>query len=297
MDPATQPKEASVGYWVGWCVLFAAITQLPLIVVGVMGARLASGVGAALLFTFLPGFLMLVAGAVGLLRRQFYGYWCTYLATFFGAIGGLRTSFIPFIQRWLNIGPHTGDLFLAINLVIVGVLAWEHYLRLHELEFPRQRLHRIAMICIFVLGLGVVAFGRSMEVYRNGEAPTASAIPVAGPHLASLKTEGPVNFVSVQNKLMNGIDLVYSGKATEENIRRFVETENLKPLDKPAAYAKILPRSRKWNLSQEKYPTKFAPPDLLFIGRVESGGKAVIQLAWRKSDGRFTGEIVGSIQE
>lgn len=291
------PKEATIGYWIGWCVLAAAITQAPLVLLGAIGAGNSSQVGLALLLTVLPSFLMLLFGGFGLIRRQFYGYWCTYLAAFFGGIGGLRISFVPFIQRWLNLGPHTGDLFLALNLIIIAVLAWEHFLRLSELELPRQRIHRVVMACILLLGLGSVAFGRAMESHARGEVQTAAEIPVAGRALASLKSNGPVHFVSVRTKLADGLDLVFSGKSSEEAIRGLAQALNLKLLEKPEAYAKILPRTRKWNLDQNKFPTQFAPPDLIFIGRIDGNGRAILQLAWRQSDSRFTGELIGTIPD
>jgi hypothetical protein len=288
---------SDAGYWIGWCILAAALTQLRGVVAAFVAMQYSRSLGNSLLLLLAPTVLMLILAGVGLIMRKFFGYWCAYLATFFGGFGGLKVSFVPFIQRYVNLGPQTGDFFLALNLIIIGILVWEHFLRLNELEPARRTLHRITMSLVLVAGLGSVAFGRAMEDHNNGTVANPGALPVVGGYFQTLASKGPVRFVSVHAKLLHGIDLVFSGEATEESVRAFAAEHALKPLEKPEAYQKILPRTRRWKLKENEFPTKFAPPDLLFVGRPRSGEQAVMQIAWRKSDSRFTVEMLGTVME
>ena len=253
--------------------------------------------GTDLLLLTLPTVVMLTLAGIGLILGRFFGYWCAYLATFFGGIGGLKVSFVPFIQRYINLGPNTGDFFLALNLVIIGILVWEHFLRLNDLEWERRKVHRVMMGVILIAGLASVTAGRVMQPIGKGTAGSAGAVPVVGSYFEKLQTTGAVRYVYVHSKLVHGIDLTMSGQATELGVRAMVAEHGLKPLEKPEAYQKILPRTRRWKLGEENFPTQFASPDLLFIGRPKSGDQAVIQIAWRKSDSKFTAEMLGTIIE
>jgi len=116
----TREKGAiPAGTIIGWCVLAAGITQIPGIVAGIMAMQILPRAGFLLLLLTLPSGLLLFLGGLGLIWRQFAGYYCVYLATFFGGIGGFKSSYIPFLKRFVNIGPATEDLFLCLNLMLV----------------------------------------------------------------------------------------------------------------------------------------------------------------------------------
>ena len=107
------------------------------------GSDAVPGVGKFLLLLSVPLGLILIIGGIGLILHKYFGYYCIYLATFFGGFGGLKVSYIPFIQRWIKIGPATEDLFLALNLILVAILVWEHWNRVFDLEPFRRNIHRV----------------------------------------------------------------------------------------------------------------------------------------------------------
>src|SRR5437867_8399380 len=117
MNPDTRHPSVSAGTIIGWCVLAAGIGQVPLIVAGLRTASFLPKVGLLLLLFGLPSGLLLFLGGLGLIYRQFAGYYCVYLATFFAGIGGFKSPYVPFIKRFINFGPATEDLFLGINLL------------------------------------------------------------------------------------------------------------------------------------------------------------------------------------
>lgn len=217
-----QTGEESGAGWpgiiIGSCVLAAGIMQIPGILAGIMAAQFLPKAGLILLLLTLPSGLLLFLGGMGLIYRQFAGYYCVYVATFFGGIGGFKSPFIPFIKRFVNIGPATEDLFLVLNLLLVGILVWEHWNRLPALSFPRQRLHRTSLIILVLLGLASVTTGRALIDRERGEKPSASALPVIGSSFSEFETAGPVRYVSVETKLPRGITLVASGTCTSAEI-------------------------------------------------------------------------------
>src|SRR2546426_6397061 len=139
MNANERPLGVSAGSISGWCVLAAGIGQVPIIVAGLLTARVLPQAGLLLLILGLPSGLLLFLGGLGLIYRQFAGYYCVYLATFFAGIGGFKSPYVPFIKRFINFGPATEDLFLGINLLLVGVLAFVHWSRLRNLELSRQK--------------------------------------------------------------------------------------------------------------------------------------------------------------
>jgi hypothetical protein len=167
----------SAGTIIGWCVAAAGIGQVPMIVAGLLTARVLPQAGLVLLLLGLPSGLLLFVGGLGLIYRQFAGYYCVYLATFFAGIGGFKSPYIPFIKRFVNFGPATEDLFLALNLVLVAILAWEHWGRLRNLEAARQKRHRTWLLVLMALGLCSVSIGRAMIHRESGEKSTPAELP------------------------------------------------------------------------------------------------------------------------
>jgi hypothetical protein len=161
--------------------------------------------GLLLLLLGLPSGLLLFLGGLGLIYRQFAGYYCVYVATFFAGIGGFKRPYIPFINRFVNFGPATEDLFLALNLLLVAILAVEHWRRLRNLEPLRQKTHRIWLIALMALGLCSVSIGRAMLHREKGEKSNAGELPVVGAALADFQTSGKLVYVSVETKFPQGI--------------------------------------------------------------------------------------------
>jgi hypothetical protein len=50
---------------------------------------------------------------------------------------------------------------------------------------------------------------------------------------------------------------------------------------------------RQWRLEPEQFPAEFGANDLFYSGRLPDRRKMLLQLCYRTSDGRFTGQILG----
>src|SRR5438093_3374003 len=198
MNPNERPPGISAGTIIGWCVLAAGIGQIPIIVAGLLTARVLPKFGLLLLLFGLPSGLLLFLGGLGLIYRQFAGYYCVYLATFFAGIGGFKSPYVPFIKRFINFGPGTEDLFLALNLLLVAILAFEHWGRLTNLELSKQKTHRIWLVALMALGLCSVSIGRAMIHREKGEKTKAAELPVVGAALQNFQTSGKLAYISVE---------------------------------------------------------------------------------------------------
>jgi len=293
MNETASGRETPASNIIGWCVLAAGIGQIPLMIAGYSVLDAVPGVGKLLLLLSVPLGLILIIGGIGLILHKYFGYYCIYLATFFGGFGGLKVSYIPFIQRWIKIGPATEDLFLALNLILVGILVWEHWNRVFELEPFRRNIHRAAIIILLVLGLGSVGFGRAMIQHDKGEVQSAVNLPVIGSEFADFSVAGPIPYVSVHTKMQHGITLVFAGRSTEDSVKSLAETHGLKQMTDPAAHKKFLPVVKSWNLNKEKFPSAFSPDDLYYVGRLKNAHRVTLQLVYRKSDRRFTAQVFG----
>ena len=293
VNPEQRGTSVSPGTIIGWCVMAAGIGQIPIIVAGLLTARALPQAGLLLLILGLPSGLLLFVGGLGLIWRQFAGYYCVYLATFFGGIGGFKSPYIPFLKRFVNIGPATEDLFLALNLVLIVVLAFEHWGRLRNLEPWRQPAHRIWLLALMALGLCSVSIGRAMIHREKGEKNAVAELPVIGAALADFQTSGKVAYVSVETRFPGGISSVFSGTSTEDAVLALADANHLKRMDDPAAHKKFLPQVRAWKLNETVFPSKFSPDDWYYVGRLRSMPKAVIELVYRKADGKFTAQVFG----
>jgi len=296
MDPDKSSTGISAGAVIGWCVLAAGIGQVPIIAAGLLTAHALPRVGLLLLLLGLPSGLLLFLGGLGLIWRQFAGYYCVYLATFFAGIGGFKAPYIPFIKRFVNFGPATEDLFLALNLLLVGILAFEHWDRLRTLELSRQKIHRTWLVILMALGVCSVSIGRCMIQRESGEKTAAAELPVVGAALSGFETSGKLAYVSVETRVPSGITSVFSGTSTETAVLAFAEAHHLKRMDDPIAQRKFLPQARAWKMNETVFPSKFAPDDWYYVGRLKTMPKVVIEIVYRKADGKFTAQIFGVTQ-
>jgi hypothetical protein len=293
MTPDAGETSISAGTVIGWCVLAAGISQVPITVAGLLTARILPQAGLLLVILSLPSGLLLFLGGLGLIWRQFAGYYCVYLATFFGGIGGFKSPYIPFIKRFVNFGPATEDLFLAINLLLVAVLVFEHWGRLRNLESSRQRTHRTWLLALSALGLCSVSFGRAMIHRETGTKTKAAELPIVGAVLADFQTSGKLSYVSVETRFPRGITSIFSATSTEPAVLALADANHLKRMDDLAAHRKFLPQVRGWNMNETVFPSKFSPDDWYYVGRLKTMPKVVIELVYRKADGRFTAQIFG----
>jgi len=293
MNPNERRPGISAGTIIGWCVLAAGIGQVPVIVAGLLTARVLPQAGLLLLLLGLPSGLLLFLGGLGLIYRQFAGYYCVYLATFFAGIGGFKSPYVPFIKRFINFGPGTEDLFLALNLLLVAVLAFEHWGRLRNLELSKQKTHRTWLVALMALGLCSVSIGRAMIHREKGDKTRAAELPVVGTALQDFQTSGKLAYVSVETRFPRGISSVFSGTSTQTAVLALAEANHLKRMDDPAAHKKFLPQVRAWKLNDTVFPSKFSPDDWYYVGRLKTMPKVVIELVYRNADGKFTAQIFG----
>lgn len=286
-------NDLSAGTIIGWCVLAAGIGQMPVVVAGLLMTRFVPQAGGLLLLLGLPSSLILFLGGLALIYRQFAGYYCVYVATFFAGIGGFKAPYIPFLKRFVNFGPGTEDLFLVLNLVIVGILAVEHWRRLEALEASRQKIHRTWLIALIALGLCSVSAGRAMMHWERGEKARAGDLPVVGAAFSELQVTGKVPYVSLVTKLPRGISCVFSGTTTGPAIIALADAHHLKRMEDPKAHEKFLPQARAWKLDEAVFPSRFSVDDLYYVGRVKQMPKVVVELVYRKADGKFTAQVFG----
>lgn len=287
----------SAGTIIGWCVLVAGISQIPAVYAGILASQIVPRAGLFLLLVTLPSALLLFCGGLGLIYRQFVGYYCVYVATFFGGIGGFKSPFIPFLKGLINIGPATEDLFLALNLVLVGILVWEHWERVVPLPVPRQKLHRVSLIATVVLGAVSVTIGRAQIHREHGQKQAASALPVVGASFSEFQTTTPLRYVSVETRMPPAITLAASGSCTEAAIQSLAQRHQLRKVDDQQHQKKFLPQLKAWKLNEAAFPTTFSTQDLHYIGRLKDMPSVSLQIVHRKSDNRFSAQLLGVLPQ
>jgi hypothetical protein len=291
-----RPSEGlSASYIIGWCVLAVGIGQMPVIVAGLRAMRVLPQAGGLLLLLGLPSSLLLFLGGLALIYRQFAGYYCVYLATFFAGIGGFKVPYVPFLKRFVNFGPGTEDLFLGPNLIIVGILAVEHWRRLDGVEPSRRKTQRTWLIALIALGLCSVSAGRAMIHWEKGEKAKAGDLPIVGDALSAFQVTGKLPYVSSETRLPRGISCVFSGTSTEPAVAALADAHHLKRMDDTKAHKKFLPQARAWNLNEALFPSKFSPDDLYYVGRLNGLPKVVLEVVYRKGDGKFTAQVFGTL--
>ena len=197
------------------------------------------------------------------------------------------------MKRFINFGPATEDFFLALNLLLVAVLAVEHWGRLRNLELSKQKTHRTWMVALMALGLCSVSIGRAMIHRERGEKTRAAELPVVGIALQGFQTSGKIAYVSVETRFPRGITSVFSGTSTQPAVLALADAHHLKRMDDPATHKKFLPEVRAWKLNETVFPSKFSSDDWYYVGRLKTMPKVVIEIVYRNGDGKFTAQIFG----
>jgi hypothetical protein len=292
----TNADQRPFSYYIGWCLVFAAAVQLPMVYVAIRMLQVAANLSTLLLLTIVPTALLLALGGTGLILRRFWGYHCVYLATLLGGFGGLKVPYLP-IQSFVKLGPRTEDFFLGLNLVIVAFLAAEHLLRASELEPRARATQRTVTAILLSLALASVAYGRSLIVHAHGDASSTRELPRLGKHLENFDSDGPVSYVSVHTKGQNGITMVFSGATTASEMEELVQKHSLTRVEDSARRTKMLSQARRWKLDTRKFPTDFDVNAQFFIGRITNGGKTVFQIAFDPATRRFTAEAMGLLPQ
>lgn len=295
MDNNNNSNGAQAGVMIGWFVLATAITKIPGIVTGTFLNEITPGIGGKLIWMNAPVAILLMLGAIGLILRKHFGYYCVYIATFFGAIGGLKSPYLPFINRYVNIGPATDDLFLVLNLLIVGVLAWEHWGRITELNPEAHQKNQVALAALFIVGMITIGVGRSMVHWEFGQLKSASEMPLLGSEISALETTGALHYALFHAKHNSSLLLVTSGKTSEAGVQKMVDQYHLTKIEKPEGQKKFCPLTRKWKLNKDKYWLEYKPTDLFYVGRMKK--KGVFEIVFNKAEGRFTAEFLGSLAD
>ena len=93
----------------------------------------------------------------------------------------------------------------------------------------------------------------------------------------------------------NSVSLVFSGRASEQEILELAESHSLSLLTNEARHAKMLPQTRSWKLDPAKFQTNFGPESICYVGRLKDGRKAVLQIATDPKFERFTAELIGAL--
>jgi hypothetical protein len=184
-------------------------------------------------------------------------------------------------------------LFLTLNLFLVAILAFEHWSRIGNLEPSRQKIHRTWLLALMARGLCSVSVGRAIIHREKGEKTTAGELPIVGAALSDFQTSGKLAYVSVETWFPRGITSVFSRTSTEPAILALADAHHLKRMDDPAAHKKFLPQVRAWKMDETVFPSKFSPDDWYYVGRLKTMHKVVIELVYRKADGKFAAQILG----
>ena len=287
-ERATFPSQ-----YLGWLVIAGAIGQVPLIVLmsGAYSGRMAADT-ASLGVLAVAAVILLIAGIGLALGRQF-GYYALYLSAVFNGIAGVRVPYIPFLHRWLALGPATSDFILAVNFLVLAYVAWEHFQRVYTFSPVHSRGQRVAIVVLMTAAATSMMYARTLESRSAGQAANVSDLPTVGPLLGDLTAIGPVDFVGVHTKRQNGISIIFSGKTQITNAQHFAQLHDLKLMTNAEAHAKFIPQARGWKLNTNQFPTRFGPDDYYYVGRLRDARKVSVQLIARKQDGRFTAQVFG----
>jgi hypothetical protein len=114
-----------------------------------------------------------------------------------------------------------------------------------------------------------------------------------GASFADFETAPRLAFVSVETKMPRGITMVFSGNATAAAVEKLVATHHLSKMEEARAHKKFLPQARAWKLDERVFPSVFSETDWYFVGRLKEMPMVTLELVYRQSDGRFTGQIFG----
>jgi hypothetical protein len=291
-DGRSQTEESIpslVRYYMGWLAVIGAIGHLPALVTAVRVMPILSNIGWILLGFSLPATLLLLVGGIGLIYRKVFGFYLVCIAVLFGGIGGLSAPIIPFLKRLLQGSYYGEDVTLLSNLALLAVLVC---CQLLTLSGPRRRLHLYATSALVLLGAAHVGVVRAMVDRERGTAGDIEATPYIGETLQTLRCTGPIHYRLVYTKWQRSLTCVLSGRTTEQNVQDFAAANGLKAVPNERRH-KLLPQTKGWKLNPELFPVKFSADDACFVGRLKTYPRAVLQLGFKKSDGRVVAEVFG----
>jgi hypothetical protein len=260
------------------------LSHLPLIIAGLAVLRIAPRAGLVLVAFALPATFLLLIGGVGLIMRKGFGFYLVYLAILFGAIGGLSIPLIPGLNALVKGNFYAEDIVKVTNVALLFLLVYCHF---QWMDTPAPRVHVIAIVILLLLGVVRANFDRRRETVNS-----IAAVPYAGELFKALDVHGPVHYRLVYSKWQSDLTSVISGRTTEETVAAFARDHNLKTV--PAERLdRFLSLAKNWKLNPEMFLTQFGTNDLCYIGRLPAHPRLVLQIGFRKSDGRFTAQTLG----
>lgn len=277
----------------GWFIFFGALTLLPMALVGLLSLSTAPAASVFLVFGTVPGMLLALCSGVALILRRLSGFYLAYLAAVI-SLFMVRIPFVPLPIHWLPFGEANSLVLRTFDWVVVGLLGWAHWVMLDELPKERVRWHRLALLAVAVAGLATFGFWQFQFTRQSGQVLTAQNLPKIGPVLTRFESVGPIEYRSVETGYPAGVSLVFSGVTTETNFTAVAQELKLTEF-KPEHRAKFLGLVRSWKLAEPRFATEFGTNDVFYSGRVPEKGRAVFQLCYRRRDGRFTGQLFGTM--
>lgn len=295
MEESSTRRSDAISTLIGWCILLTSAGFVPVIFAGLKLAHARPEAAGALAWMGLPSVLLSLFGGILLVTHRRVGAYFVYLATILTSFGAMNVPFIPFANRLLDIGPYKADALLALNYLLVGVLAWDHWRSFEESEPKQARTGRGLIVGLVAISLVCAAYMRSRVEHLDGQAPQLAVLPYIGMLAAPLDSATPVAYRGVYTKGQEGLTMVFSGRTTEANLQVFAAAHNLRTVGADAA-ERFLTQPKQWKLDEQRFPRSFAAEDLRFIGRLNNYPKLVCQIAFSKADGRFTAHVIGVLR-
>lgn len=289
-----------IGQIFGWIILMALAPTWAIIFSLLRGGYEASGTSGLsfalgmVKIMLNPPYLLTNVAAWLLIFRAPVGYLLLYVATLVSFITW-GTRLFPFLDRLLPAGPEFDYYSVAVNLIIVTLLAWCHWTISREFESNLQKRIRISIFIFYLLLIPVLIFWKTGIRTGNGEVQTIAQIPSIGPHLGTLESTQPILYRSHEGVRSGSSIVIFRGMSSEKNIRQFAESNNLRQMTNDSARMGMIPQSRSWKLDPERFPVFTNATDLCYIGRIPTNSRAAFQLCFRPTDGRFTAMSMGNL--
>lgn len=288
----TERSASEVAGFTGWFVLAAGISRVPILLVPILSGSMVGTSG--LLLATAPLILLQIVAGLALILRFFWSYYLVYAAGIMGGWMGWWLIAVPYLSRFLRFGPSIDDILLAASVASVLLLTAEHINRLRHTQLQNQVLHRTVILCLATLAVLSLGAGR-MLIVRGSGATKIADVPIVGRTIAAVAPASEVRYSFNYSKLQRSGTFVVSGVSSEAAIKQFAESSGLKEMADRNGRSRMFKVARDWNLSADQFPVEFGPDDLYYIGRFGPESRAVLQLGFRKRDGRFTAEVMGKV--
>lgn len=286
----TRDSARSVTNFLGWCLLSAAILQIP----GMIAGGMLAGMGMSSLLFFMSWGLMLLlsSSALGLLFVARIGFYLLYVATFLSFVGP-RGNFVPFVARILPAGPEKELYLMLFNLAFVAIAMFCHWSLARDNEESSRKRTNALLATVAILIIPGFIYWKAGNLTARGEAPNAAAVPFIGDQLATLQTTSPIAYRSHELTRLRSGTIVLSGSTTETNLAAFAAAHDLKLMTNVAARVKFLPVLKTWKLDPETFPLINGENDRCYIGRLPKDSKLIFQICHRPATGQFTAMAMG----